>query len=190
MSKDNKPDQGVVTALLVKAGEGDENASAELFKQVYAELREMAASKMRDERGNHTYQATDLVHEVFVKLIGKDKITPENRVHFFGICSKCMKRILVDYARAHNAKKRGGEAIRLQIDSLDDLPGIASPEHIMALNLELDTLAKIDASRAQLAEMRLFAGLTLEEAALAMDTPYTTVQRKWKATRAWLMSRM
>lgn len=184
------PKRGLVTELLRKASAGDPNASKALFEQVYRELKKMAAGKMKEERADHTFQPTDLVHEAFIQLIDKDQITPQNRGHFFGICSESMRRILVDYARARNAQKRGGDANLFRLQDMDDIPGIADPDRILALNLELETLEKIDVSRARLVELRLFAGLTLEEAAQALDVPYSTVQRKWKSTRAWLQDRL
>ncbi len=197
MSMDNEPDiesqspgRGEVTVLLMKLSSGDKQAGALLFEQVYDHLRRMAAAKMQRERRDHTFQATDLVHEAFVQLIDKDQVTPENRAHFFAMCSTCMRRILVDYARARNAQKRGGEDQLFRLEDIEDLPGVAAPEQILHLNIELENLEKIDSARARLVEMRLFAGLTLEEAAFALDTPYTTIQRKWKATRAWLQDRL
>lgn len=185
-----QPEPGTVTRLLLKAESGDDQSWQDLFELVYPYLRHVAARALKHERENHTFQPTDLLHEAYVRLVIQDKATAQNRAHFFGICGRCMRHILVDYARTRNAQKRGGGIDVIRLHELNDLPGIADADHILMLNMAIERLNKIDALRAQLAEMRLFAGLSLEEAAMALNTTYSTTRRRWEATRIWLQGHL
>jgi RNA polymerase sigma factor (TIGR02999 family) len=180
------PDPGTVTALLARAETGDERAMNAVFDLVYPYLREAAARALRHERQDHTFQPTDLLHEAYMRLIVQDRVTARNRAHFFGICGRCMRRILVDHARARNAEKRGGAVPKKRLDARVEIPDLAEPDRVVMLDLALARLEQIDSARAQLAEMRLFAGLTLEEAAEALNMTYSTARRRWEATRLWL----
>lgn len=186
----DQPEPGTVTRLLLKAESGDDQSWQALFELVYPYLRLVAARALQNERPDHTFQPTDLLHEAYVRLVIQDKATAQNRAHFFGICGRCMRQILVDYARTRNAQKRGGDVDILRLNELVDLPGIADTDHILMLNMAIEQLEKIDASRAQLAEMRLFAGLSITEAALALNATYSTTRRRWESTRLWLQGHL
>lgn len=186
----DQPEPGTVTRLLQKMEAGDARSREVLFELVYPYLRHAAARALQHERSDHTFQPTDLLHEAYIRLVIQDKATAQNRAHFFGICGRCMRHILVDYARTRNAQKRGGNLDLIRLHELNDLPGIADTDHILMLNMAIEQLNKIDAPRAQLAEMRLFAGLSLEEAAAALNTTYSTTRRRWEATRIWLQGHL
>ena len=184
--KDTNPDPGTVTSLLLKASAGDEQAINTLFSLVYPYLRRKAFFELNKEKPGHTFQATDLVHEAYIRLVNKDKVSAQNRTHFFAICGKSMRRILVDHARSKNAQKRGGKMKFIKIEDLLEEPGAPDSHTVLLLDLALERLQEIDPFRVKLVEMRLFAGLTLEEMATALDVSYSKVQRAWKITQVWL----
>jgi RNA polymerase sigma factor (TIGR02999 family) len=174
-----------VTLLLQEWRGGDHEALDALLPLVYKELRRLAHFQLRNERPDHTLQSAALVHEAYLRLIGLNPPEWESRTHFFAIAAQLMRQILVDYARRHSAKKRGGSICRL---SLEDATS-ASPRKdvdVVALDDALKTLAKIDARQSRVVELRFFAGLSLEEISEAMDIAPATVQRDWTAARAWL----
>lgn len=184
---EESPDPGTITALLIKMTEGDEEAMNLLFSHIYPYLRRKAMYELNREKPGHTLQATDLVHEAYLRLVNQDRLSAENRTHFFSICGRSMRRILVEYARSKGAQKRGGDVPMVKIHDLLEEPGkYDSQTLILSLNLALEKLEEIDPIRVKLVEMRLFAGLTLEEAAAALDISYAKAQRSWKATRLWL----
>jgi len=174
-----------VTQLLARVAGGDRDASARLIPLVYAELRAMAGRCMRGERPGHTLQATVLVHEAYLRLVGFDRIHWQNRAHFFGIAARVMRNILLDYAREHGARKRGGGAARVSLDEallvtrdrLDD---------ILALDESLQRLALADPEQSRLVELRFFAGMSVEETAEVMGISTATVKREWSHAKAWL----
>lgn len=170
----------------MQAEAGEAAAWDELFSLVYPHLRAAASRALQGERADHTLQATELVHEAYVRLVHQDRASARNRAHFFGICGRCMRHILVDHARARNAEKRGGGIRFVRLDDRIDVPDTAEPAYILRLDEAVERLEQIDASRARLVEMRLFAGLTLEEAADALNATYSTTRRRWEATRLWL----
>ena len=176
-----------VTGLLAAWGQGDQAALQSLMPLVYDELRRLADSYLRRERGNHTLQATALVHEAFLRLVGHPA-QPENRAHFFGIAAQVMRQVLVDYARAHAAAKRGGEWQRIsltaaaQADAATPLPEI----ELLALDEALTRLAKFDPALARLVELRYFADLTIEETAQVLGLSPATIKREWQTARIWL----
>ncbi|MEZ4702039.1 MAG: ECF-type sigma factor [Rhodothermales bacterium] len=182
----DEADPGTVTVLLLQAEAGEAGAWDALFSLVYPYLRNAAARALERERGDHTLQPTDLLHEAYMRLVHQDKATARNRAHFFGICGRCMRQILVDHARARNAQKRGGDVQILSLDARIDVPEVAKPEYVLLLDEAVERLEQIDEPRARLVEMRLFAGLTLEEAAVALNTTYSTARRRWEAARLWL----
>src|SRR5262252_7431296 len=174
-----------VTALLGELTKGNPDAGPKLIPLVYGELRRMAAGYMRRERTGHTLQATALVHEAYLKLLGQHSVDWQNRAHFFGIAAQVMRRILIDHARGHVRDKRGGgrEAVPL------DEALVFSPERsgeFLELNAALEWLAGVDARQAQIVEMRFFGGLTVEETAEVLGISPKTVKRDWSVAKAWL----
>ena len=183
-----EPGPQEVTQLLAKLSKGDSEASSQLIVLVYAELRAMAGRCMRGERPNHTLQATVLVHEAYLRLAGQEEIQWQNRAHFFGIAARVMRRVLLDYAREHRAKKRSGGA-RV---TLDDSVMISEDhlEDVLIMDESLKKLAAVDPKQSQLVELRFFAGMTVEETAEVMGISTATVKREWSHAKAWLAREM
>jgi RNA polymerase sigma factor (TIGR02999 family) len=175
-----------LTGLLVKWGQGKENALDEILPIVYAELHRMAGRYLNRERVNHTLQPTALINEAYLRLVDQSRLTLQNRAHFFGIAARVMRRILVEHARAHHAAKRGGSAIMVPLD--EGVHGGAGTEDLdlIALNSALDRLEQMDPAQSRIVELRYFAGLTIEETAEALDISPATVKRSWTVARAWL----
>lgn len=157
-----------------------------LFSLVYPYLRRKALFELRNEKAGHTFQATDLVHEAYIRLVGKNMVTAQNRAHFFAICGRSIRQILTDHARSKNAQKRGGDLNIVKIEDLLVEPGIQHSHTILSLNMALERLEEIEPLRAQLAEMRIFASLSLEESANVLNISYATAQRRWRVTKIWL----
>lgn len=174
-----------VTGLLAAWGRGDEAALDRLLPIVYAELHRLARSYMRGERPDATLQATALVNEAYVRLVDVRRLQWQNRAHFFAMSATLMRRILVDAARARDAKKRGDGAAAVALDesiALEDAPTI----DVLAVDAALERLAAIDARKARVVELRYFAGLTVEETAEALRVSPETVMRDWKMAKSWL----
>lgn len=176
-----------VTKLLEDARAGREDAIAKLFPVVYDELRRLARGQLRRERPGQSMQATALVNEAYVRLVGRNRLSIENRAHFFGIASKAMRQILVERARARHAAKRGGAQARVTFDegavaAVESQPAV----DLVALDEALSRLAALDAQQARIVELRYFAGLTIEETAEALGISPATVKRDWTLARAWL----
>ncbi len=186
------PEESVEITLLLRAwGRGDAAALDRLTPLVYERLRRMARSYMRTERPGHTLQATALVNEAFLRLVETRNLDWTDRSHFFAVCARIMRRILVDAARSRAATKRGGNADRVEHSSainLDQLPNPVSEisAQVCALDEALNMLAQIDPRRAQVIELRFFGGLTVDETAQALQTSSQTVMRNWRLARAWL----
>jgi len=187
---------GSVTEKLILWGQGDEAALRDVMPLVYAELHRLAAGYLRQERTDHTLQATALVHETYLRLRQVDRTDWKNRAHFIGVAAGIMRRILVDHARRHAAQKRGGsEPQCLLLDSMQPSPG---PDlDILALDLALDKLAQDYPRQAQVVELRFFGGLTTGEAAEVLSgngrgdaISVSTVERDWRFARAWLHQAM
>jgi RNA polymerase sigma factor (TIGR02999 family) len=173
-----------VTGLLVAWSNGEEEARSALIAAVYGELRNLARAYLRRERPDHSMPPTALVHEAYVKLVDQTRVRWQNRAHFFGVAAQQMRRILVDHARARGAGKRGA-AVTVPLSDLD--VGIDPPHaEIVALDIALDKLARIDTRQSQLVELRYFAGLTVEETAAILGVSPITVKRDWALARAWL----
>jgi RNA polymerase sigma factor (TIGR02999 family) len=174
--------------LLARATEGDPKAVSELMPLVYDELRRLAASYIRRERPGQTLQATALVHEAYVRLIGEKAQNWQNRTHFLAIAALSMRQILVQRARARNAAKRGGDPERITLDErLLPAGAGASPEiDLVALDAALEKLGALDARQAKVVELRYFGGLSVEEAADVLNVSPATVKRDWTLARAWL----
>jgi RNA polymerase sigma factor (TIGR02999 family) len=177
--------QHEITRLLAEWSNGDRGALEKLTPLVYDELRRLAARYLRQERSGHTLQSTALVHEAYMKLVGQNNVRWQNRAHFFGIAAQMIRRILVDYARARKADKRGSGAEKLSLDEAIALPG-GQDLDLVALDDALEGLAKIDARQSRLVELRFFAGLTIEETAEVMQMSLATAKRDWVAAKAWL----
>lgn len=177
-----------VTEILARVEAGDGAPSDELFAVVYDELRRMARAQMARERAGHTLEATALVHEAFLRLMG-GAVTPwDGRGHFFASAAEAMRRILVDHARTKNAAKRGGGRGQVELDSgaLETASLADGVVDLLALDEALTRLAEAAPEKAQIVKLRYFAGLTLEEAARAMGISEATAKRYWTFARAWL----
>jgi RNA polymerase sigma factor (TIGR02999 family) len=175
-----------VTLLLDAAAAGDRKAAADLLPLVYDELRKLAAQRFTAEAPGQTLQPTALVHEAYVRLVGPDKASQWNsRGHFFAAAAQAMRRILVENVRRKRSLKHGGD--RLRQDLAEGLVVVPEPhEDLLALDEALNKLAAKDARKAQLVQLRYFAGLTMEEAAQALCISSTTAERYWTYARAWL----
>ena len=175
-----------VTRILSQIEQGDPHAAKDLLPVVYDELRQMAAAKMAQERSDHTLQATALVHEAYVRLLGPSQtVSWENRRHFFGAAAEAMRRVLVDAARKHNRAKRGGDWERVGFD-LDELPGLGPNQDIADLDQALNSFSQKEPEKAELVKLRFFAGLTIEQAAEILGISTSTADRHWCYARAWL----
>ena len=174
-----------LTILLKAWARGDNHALDELMPLVYEELRRMARHYMSAEQAGHTLGATVLVHETVLRLIEGVAVDWNDRNHFFAVCARIMRRVLVDAARARAAEKRGGGAAPL---SLSDVPEPADSPHLdlIALDEALETLAKFDARKAKVVELRFFGGLSVEEVADVLNVSPETVRRDWRLARAWM----
>jgi RNA polymerase sigma-70 factor (ECF subfamily) len=172
-----------VARLLAEHNEG-RDVLDKLLPLVYDELRRIARSRLRREREGHTLQPTALVHEAYIDLLGQRNVAWESRAHFLALAAIQMRRILVDHARAHNANRRGGGAMRVTLSGLAVEPD-ADVEMIM-LDDALERLAKLDERHAKVVELRHFAGLKINEIAKVLDIAPATVKRDWAAARAWL----
>ncbi|HEU0177615.1 MAG TPA: sigma-70 family RNA polymerase sigma factor [Blastocatellia bacterium] len=179
-----------VSELLLKWGYGDQEALNQLIPLVYDELRRMARRYLRQERPDHTLQTTALVHEAYLKLLGQKHHDLQNRMHFFAITAQMMRRILVDYARSHQAKRRGGaHFIKLSLDEAPEVAVGKNPDLIM-LDDALSALSVIDPQQSRVVELRVFGGLTVEETAKVLKISPRTVKREWGMARAWLHQQM
>jgi RNA polymerase sigma factor (TIGR02999 family) len=178
-----------ITELLHAWAGGDAGALEELLPLVYADLRRRAAAYMRRERRNHTLEPTALVHEAYLKLVDQRRVAWQNRGQFFGVASQMMRRILVDRARARRMAKRSGRWARV---TLDEGVKSASPVNVDVLDLDaaLTRLAAFDARKCQLAELRFFGGLSLEEAGETLGISLATAERDWQTARAWLLKEL
>ncbi len=175
-----------ITQILLAWQRGDEEAPARLLPLVYSELRKIARARMRAESpGYQTIETTDLIHEAYVRLVGGAPVDWQNRAHFYAVCARLMRRILVDRARARHSKKRGGETADV---TFGDSPGVvpARDEELLALDDALVRLSKSDARKGEVVTLRYFGGLTVEETAQALDLSPETVARDWRVARLWL----
>ena len=179
-----------VTRILQSIEEGDLLASQELLPLVYEELRTLAAQRMAREKPGQTLSATSLVHEAYLRLVDVDESQQWNgRGHFFAAAAEAMRRILVENARAKKSAKRGGDWQQIHLSGLA-VAVDAQPDRFLDLNEALDSLAVDDEPAARIAQMRLFAGMTLDEVALALGLSRTVVHRQWTYARAWLKRAM
>jgi RNA polymerase sigma factor (TIGR02999 family) len=184
-------DSQEISVLLKAWGSGDQAALDRLTPVVYAELHRMARRHMRKEREN-TLQTTALVHEAYLRLVDAKGLACQDRTHFFALSAQIMRRILVDAARARVSAKRGGDAPahdHSEAINLDEIAGDASQKstEVLALDQALDDLARVDARKARVIELRFFGGLSVEETAEVLQISPQSVMRDWKLARAWLV---
>ena len=173
-----------VTRLLADWRGGDPAALERLTPLIYGELRRLAQSHMGRERNDHTLQATAVVHEAYLRLVGKERPGWESRAHFFAVASLLMRRILLDHARRRGAQKRQGPDTANPAKTLD-APHL-HPETLIALDRALERLAVLEPRAARVVELRYFGGLTLDESARVLEVGPATVARDWRRARAWL----
>jgi RNA polymerase sigma-70 factor, ECF subfamily len=178
-----------VTLLLKELSTGNQDVLAELIPLVYDELRRLAAYHLRQERSNHTLQATALVHEAYLRLVDQRHVDWKNRSHFFGVAAHLMRRILLMHARRIHAAKRGGSAARISLDEAVVFTREHSAE-LVAIDELLNRLAALDPQQARVVELRFFAGLSVEETADLMGVSAATVKRDWAMAKAWLAREM
>ncbi len=178
-----------VTQLLGQWGDGDRAALDDLIPHVYDELRRMAHGRMAHERPGHTMQATALVNEVYLKLRNERGAAWKNRAQFFAVAAQLMRRILVDHARQHSSAKRGGGAQQVTLDEAM-LVTKDNASEMLAIDEALHKLEQLDKRKSQVAVMRFFAGLTVEESAEALAISAETVARDWRFARAWLRNEL
>lgn len=174
-----------VTQILNAVERGDSQAASDLLPVIYQELRRIAAYKMAGEAAGHTLQATALVHEAWLRMVGAQQRSWQNRAHFFSAAAEAMRRILVEHARRRRSLKRGGGSEHEEFnESL--LVLAAPPDELLAVHDALDVLAAKDPQAAELVKLRYFVGMTMEEAATAMGMPKRTAENLWTYARTWL----
>ena len=172
-----------VTQLLQAANDGDRQAAAELLPLVYTELRKLAAAKLVHEKPGQTLNATALVHEAYLRLVGDQKF--DNRGHFFAAAAEAIRRILVEQARRRQTAKRGGKERRQNLE-LDEVAAPDADEDLLSVHEALDQLAERHPKKAELVKLRYFAGMTADQAADALGISPSTADRHWTYARAWL----
>jgi RNA polymerase sigma factor (TIGR02999 family) len=182
-------DAADVSVLLQAWSEGHVDARDRLMEVVHQELRRRAAAYLRRERAAHTLQPTALVHEAYLRLVDQKSTAWQNRAQFFGVASQIMRRILVDRARARKTAKRSGQWARVTLDEslAEQQPGYVD---VLDVDAALTELASFDARKGQVAELKFFGGLTLEEMGHVLGLSVATVEREWQVARAWLFARL
>jgi len=174
-----------ITQVLQSVRHGGGSAAEELLPLVYNELRNLAAARMAQEAPGQTLQATALVHEAWLRMVGDGDRSWQNRAHFFGAAAEAMRRILVDNARHKSRLKRGGGQIRLDIADLD-LAAATPDEKVLLINESLELLRAEDPEKAKIVVMKFFGGMTNEEVAENLQVAERTVERQWAYAKAWL----
>ena len=181
---------GRISKLLAAWRKGDPEAAADLMPLVYEELRRLSRRYLRRERVDHTLEPTALVHEAYLRMVGKERPQWQDRAHFFAVAAQQMRRILVDHARAQKAGKRGGGAARVTLDEkmgFDPLTFRAGPaSELLALDEALTALTELDPRKGKIVELRYFAGMTLGEVAELLELSTATVNNESRLARAWL----
>jgi len=179
-----------ITLWLTNWQQGDEVVAERLFAVLYPQLKQIAARFLRNERDDHTLEPNALVNELYVRLLGSVPVAFKDRVHFFAIAAQTMRRILVDYARARVADKRGGDKQRVSLSVVDGWNPVSYDQDLLDLDRALAKLEKADARAARVVELRFFGGLQEDEVAEVLKVSAITVKRDWKVARAWLMGRL
>jgi RNA polymerase sigma factor (TIGR02999 family) len=181
-----KPTSGAVSELLRSWSDGDDDALQQLIPLVEGELRRLARAYMGRERRGHTLQTTALVNEAFLKLTDARRVRWQDRAHFLGISARLMRRVLVDHARRRGYLKRGGDVQRVTLH--EGLVTSAEPAlDVVALDRALEALAKVDARKSRIIELRFFGGLSVEETAEVLHVSADTVKRDWRLAKLWLL---
>lgn len=182
-------DQTRLTQLLAEWGDGDDSAQDKLFPLVYQELKRIARRHLRNETPGQTLQTTALVNEAYLRLVDQTRVSWQNRAHFYAIAAQIMRRILIDHARSRARLKRGGAVCKI---SLDEAAAVSDEQadELLALDEALQVLARIDARRSQVVELRFFGGLSNSEIAVVLKIAPNTVIRDWNMARAWLYHEM
>jgi RNA polymerase sigma factor (TIGR02999 family) len=178
-----------VTELLEAWQGGDAAALERLLPLVYEELRRLARAQLRGERRGHTLQATALVHEVYLRLLGMECGTPQNRTHLFAVAGRLMRQVLVDHARKKRARKRGGGDTMITLSDVSPTPQISLID-VLALDEALTELTALDPRLCRVVELKFFAGLTIDEASEVLEISPATVERDWATAKAWLHQRL
>jgi RNA polymerase sigma factor (TIGR02999 family) len=174
-----------VTRILKEWSDGDKDAPLKLMPLVYEELRRLARDYLRRERSDHTLQATALVHEAYVRMVGAQNVGWQNRAHFYGVAARLMRGILVDHARAHAALKRGGPAQKFTLDEARALPA-GGANDLVALDDALKLLGETYPRKSEVVELKFFGGLEAKEIAEALGVSEKTVLRDWNFAKLWL----
>jgi RNA polymerase sigma factor (TIGR02999 family) len=187
---DTLPSAAAITQWLEQWRAGDLHARDQLFAAVHPELRRLAERLLRRERPDHTLEPNAVINELYLRLTGGRPVSYHDRAHFFAIAAQTMRRILVDYARARVADKRGGVQQRVPLSDAVGWSGGMFCDALIDLDTELSALATADARAARVVELRFFGGLTEEEIADVLGVSVITVKRDWKAARAWLAARL
>lgn len=180
---------GPVTILMRAAAKGDGSAASELLPLVYDRLKAIARERMRQENAGHTLQATALVHEAYLRLVGDEAMSWSSRAGFYYAAAQAMRRILIDHARRRGRVKRGGGMTRKPLDAVD-LAISDDADDVLALDAALSRLAERDARAAKIVELRFYAGLSVEDTAAALELSDRTVKREWSFARAWLFKEL
>jgi RNA polymerase sigma factor (TIGR02999 family) len=178
-----------VTQLLQQWSHGDDSALADLTPLVYEELRRLAHHYMEPQRPNHTLQTTALVNEAYLRLADQTNPNWQSRAHFFAVAARAMRQIVVDYARSQRSQKRGGRALKVELDEA----AIVSPEQskeIVDLHEALERLAELDLRKAQVVELKYFGGLNYDEMAEVLKISRVTVRRDWEFAKLWLYTEL
>lgn len=178
-----------VTQLLKDWNSGNKEALDQLLPAVYNELRRLARQHLRRERPDHTLQSTELVHEAYLRLVDQERVSWQNRAHFYGVAAQMMRRILVDHARHRLSEKHGGAREKLSLDEAIHWSEKRNWD-LVALDDALNQLASLDERKSRIVELRFFAGLSVEEIAQALGISPATVMRDWALAKAWLMREM
>jgi RNA polymerase sigma factor (TIGR02999 family) len=176
-----------VTAILSAIEQGDPHAAEQLLPLVYKELRKLAAQRLAQEKPGQTLEATALVHEAYLRLVGDDEPRDWNgRRHFFAAAAEAMRRILIDRARHKQTRKAGGERRRLDLDDIEPALEEENGDRLLALDEAVRQLEAEDPRKAELVKLRFFAGLTAEQAAAALGVSTSTAEKDWAYARSWL----
>jgi RNA polymerase sigma factor (TIGR02999 family) len=179
------PRECSITGLLLAWRDGDEGAFDALIPIVYSELRRLAHYSLRRRSPDYALQTTALVHEAYLRLLGSSRVSWQDRAHFFALSARLMRRVLVDAARARNARKRGGHEPHVSLLDDDAVAEVRSPD-LVALDEALSELADFDPRKSKVVELRYFGGLTAEESAHVLGVSQATVEREWRVARLWL----
>ncbi len=175
-----------VGALLIRWQAGDKSALDQMLPEVYDELRRLARLYLSSERPDHSLQPTELVHEAYMKLVKQREVDWRNRAHFLGVAAQIIRRVLLHHAENRGAAKREGYAHRVELDAALECLERNTTVGIVTLNEALNRLAELDPRQAQIVELRVFGGLTVEETAEVLELSPATVKREWSVARLWL----